>query len=142
MLNPFVEVNWNPDAPARRKFALSLVIGFPCLALFFAIITRLAAWKLCLWVGGLGCAIGLVLWVLPQIAKPFYVVWYAVGCCIGLVVGNLLFMALYYFVVTPMGLLRRALNPRAFSKNFDKSRATYWEDAQKVLDPKRYYRQF
>ncbi|MFT4587452.1 MAG: hypothetical protein ACI9VS_002084, partial [Candidatus Binatia bacterium] len=29
MLNPFKEVDWNPDLPARRKFAVSLVIGFP-----------------------------------------------------------------------------------------------------------------
>jgi len=143
MLNPFAEVNWNPDVPARRKFAISLIIGFPCIAIFFALVTRLHAWKpLLLWVGVPGCAVGLVLWVLPQIARPFYVVWYGIACCIGIVVGNVLFMAFYYLVVTPLGLLRRAFNPRAFSKGFNKSRATYWEDAQKVLDPKRYYRQF
>ena len=29
MVNPFNEVSWNPDLRERRKFALSLVIGFP-----------------------------------------------------------------------------------------------------------------
>jgi len=32
MVNPFKEVNWNPGPQERRKFALSLVIGLPCVA--------------------------------------------------------------------------------------------------------------
>ena len=32
MVNPFKEVNWNPGPRERRKFALSLIIGFPCIA--------------------------------------------------------------------------------------------------------------
>jgi len=145
MLNPFADVNWNPDVPARRKFAVSLIVGFPVIALILGISTRLAsgAWKpFFLWLGLIGLAVGVVLWLVPQIARPFYVVWYFLGCCVGIVVGNVLFSVLYFLVVTPMGLLRRVLNPRAFTKSPDKTRATYWEDAEKVVDPKRYYRQF
>jgi hypothetical protein len=145
MLNPFAEVNWNPDRPARRKFALSLIIGFSCIAIFFSVMTRLAsgAWKpFFLWLGMIGCGVGIVLWLMPQIARPFYVAWYFITCCIGFVVGNVLFSAFFYLMVTPMGLLRRMINPRAFRKGFDQSRPTYWEDSRKVVDPKRYYRQF
>lgn len=145
MLNPFAEVNWNPDIRERRKFALSLIIGFPCIAIFFAVMTRVAShvWKpFFLWLGLIGCGVGIVLWVVPQIARPFYAVWYFLGCCVGIVVGNVLFGIFYFLVFTPMGLVRRIMNPRAFRKGFDKSHATYWEDARKVVDSKRYYRQF
>ena len=33
MLNPLAEINWEPTVNERRKFALTLVIGFPCVAL-------------------------------------------------------------------------------------------------------------
>ena len=42
MVNPFKEVNWRPDVAERRKFALSLMIGFPCVALLFLLAGRLA----------------------------------------------------------------------------------------------------
>ena len=41
MLNPIKEVNWQPDTAARRVFAKSLMIGFPCLALLFLVAGRI-----------------------------------------------------------------------------------------------------
>ena len=32
MLNPFAEINWEPTVNERRTFALTLVVGFPCVA--------------------------------------------------------------------------------------------------------------
>jgi len=37
MINPFKEINWKPGESELRKFAWSLIIGFPCLALVFFI---------------------------------------------------------------------------------------------------------
>ena len=77
MVNPFKEVNWNPGPRERRKFALSLVIGFPCIAVVLLLVgwLRGKGWNLPLAaiVGGGGLAVGLVLLALPQIARPFYV---------------------------------------------------------------------
>ena len=145
MLNPFADVNWNPGRAERRKFAVSLIIGFPAIAIFFSIIARLTtdAWKpFFLWLGIIGFAVGVVLWLLPMIARPFYIVWYALACCIGLVVGNVLFSAFYYLVLTPMGLAMRLGGRDPLRRKLDRSTPTYWQDAEKVVDPKRYYRQF
>jgi hypothetical protein len=60
----------------------------------------------------------------------------------GIIVGNVLFGAFYFLIFTPMGIARRTINPRAFTKGFDKNRQSYWENARKTVDPKRYYRQF
>jgi hypothetical protein len=145
MMNPFADVNWNPDLRARKKFAVSLIIGFPAIAVVFSLVTFLAkhSWKpFFLWLGVIGLAAGIVLWLLPQIARPFYVVWYFLACCMGIVVGNVGFALFYYFFFTPFGLLRRVLSRKAFSRGFDKTALTYWQPAEKVVDLKRYYRQF
>jgi len=146
MVNPFKEVSWNPDLRERRKFALSLVIGFPCIAVVLLVLgwLRGKGWNLSLAaiIGGGGLAIGLLLLALPQIARPFYVAWYFVACCIGTVVGNLALAIVFFVLVTGLGLLMRALGRRPVRKTFDKRAATYWQDAEHVDDPNRYYRQF
>jgi hypothetical protein len=145
MLNPFADTNWNPALAERRKFARSLIIGFPIIAIVLALITRFSThtWKpFFLWLGIIGCAAGLVFWLIPQIAKPFYLAWYFIACCIGFVVGNVLFAVFYYFVITPFGLVMRMAGRDPLRKKLNKSTPTYWQDAEKVTDVSRYYRQF
>jgi hypothetical protein len=146
MVNPFTEVNWNPGPRDRRKFALSLIIGFPCIAAVLLLVSLLRGkgWNLPLAaiIGGGGLAVGLLLLGVPQIARPVYVVWYLVACCIGLVVGNLALALVFFVLVSGLGLVMRALGRRPVSKGFDKRAATYWHDAEQVDDPERYYRQF
>lgn len=145
MLNPFHEINWKPDRKAQRTFARSLMIGFPVVALVLAVMTRLGAheWKpVFVWLGAIGFGIGLFCWLLPGLARPFYLVWYALAGVMGLVMGNLLLGLVYYGVLTPIGLVLRLLNRCPLRKGFDRDRASYWEDAREITDPQRYYRQF
>jgi hypothetical protein len=146
MVNPFKEVRWNPDLRERRKFALSLIIGLPCVALVLLALGLLRGrgWNFPLTaiVGGGGLALGLLLLALPQIARPFYVAWYFVACCVGTIVGNLALAIVFFVLVTGLGLLMRALGRRPVRKTFDKRATTYWQDAEHVDDPNRYYRQF
>jgi hypothetical protein len=139
-------VNWKPDVAERRKFARSLVIGFPCIAL----ILLLAGWfktgalkiEPSLIIGGTGLVIGLMLLALPGIARPFYLVWYGLACVTGLVVGNILLAILFYILITGVGLAMRAAGRSSISKKLDKQATTYWKDAKPITDSQRYYRQF
>ena len=145
MINPFKDTNWNPDRAERRKFARSLVIGFPALALVFALAGLVKThafpmWTLALAVGG--AAAGAVFWIVPQIARPFYLAWYFLACCIGIVVSNALLVAFYYLVITPVGLLMRVLGRDPLQRRFDPAARTYWRAAEKAVDPQRYFRQF
>jgi hypothetical protein len=145
MLNPFTEVNWKPGLEEKRKFAKSLVIGFPSLALFFSTVNWLTRhpWNpFFLRLGVIGLAAGVVLWLLPAISKPFYLVWYFIASCMGFVIGNLLLSAFFFIIVTPIGLLMRGVGRLSLRKGFDKKTATYWCDAEKMVELKRYYRQF
>jgi hypothetical protein len=145
MMNPFTEVNWKPGLQEKRSFAKSLIIGFPSIAVFLSLVTWLArhAWKpFFLWLGVIGFAVGVVLWFLPAISKPFYLVWYFIACCMGIVIGNALFSIFYYVIFTPIGLVMRGKSNFSNKKGIDKAAATYWRDAEKAADVNRYYRQF
>ena len=135
MMNPFTEVNWKPGLKEKRSFAKSLIIGFPSIAVFFSLVSWLCRHQskpFFLWLGVMGFAVGVILWFLPAIAKPFYLVWYFIACCMGIVIGNVLFTVFYYVVFTPIGLVMRRRSK--FAKGFDKIAPTYWRDTEKVVD--------
>jgi hypothetical protein len=145
MINPFKDVNWKPERSDLQKFARSLVFGFPILATVMALVAhwRTGMWKPgFLWMAVIGCGIGLVLWLLPQIAKPFYLLWYFVACCIGIMASNLLVIAFFAVAVTPLGLLKRLFGRDPMARKADPAVASYWREAQKGVDPERYFRQF
>lgn len=146
MLNPFHEVNWSPDTAARRAFAKSLMIGLPIVAVVFAV---LRWWKAGVWdsssavvFGGTGFAVGALFYALPAIARPFYLVWYALACCVGLVVGNLLVAALYFIAVTGTGVLKRAFGQAGLTKSYDRQALTYWRPAPRGRAAADYFKQF
>lgn len=144
-MNPFADVNWNPGFAEKRKFALSLIVGFPALAGFFSLVLWLVtrSWKpFFLWLAIIGFAVGVFLWLLPAIARPFYVVWYFIACCLGFVIGNFLLIAFYYLVITPIGIFLRRLGRLSLRKGLDPGANTYWREVEKMVDSESYYRQF
>ena len=146
MFNPFSEVNWRPSLAERRTFGWSLVIGFPSVAATLLLAAHLwsGTWRVTpfLWLGGCGLAAGALFVVIPFLARPFYLLWYFLACCIGTVVSNLLLAAFYLLIITPVGAAMRAFGREAVSKNFDRNIRSYWVDAEKSDDVEDYYRQF
>jgi hypothetical protein len=146
MINPFREQNWNPDRRERRRFARSLVIGCPCIAIIVFVLARWrgAAWStdVALAIGAGGGLMGLILWTVPQVARPVYVVWFGVACAVGLVMGNALLTAVYLLLFAPIGMVRRAAGRGGLSKGFDRAATSYWRDAPPQKAVERYYRQF
>ncbi len=146
MVNPFKEVNWNPDTAARRTFAKSLVIGFPCLAVVLLLAGYFTGkgwnFKPPLLLGGIGAAAGVVFFAVPAIARPFYVVWYALACCMGLIIGNVVLALIFYVLVTGIGLVKRCFGSQAIRKTPDPLVKSYWLDAPPASNLKRYFSQF
>lgn len=146
MVNPFKEVNWHPDTAARRAFAKSYVVGFPCLSLAFLAVCWLrgksADVSFALKFGGLGAGAGALFYLVPASTKPFYVIWYALTCCIGFVVGNMALALIFFGLVTGIGLLKRLGRRQLIRKTPDRLAETYWIDAPPAPEAKRYFNQY
>ena len=147
MINPFKEINWQPDTAELRKFAWSLIIGFPCIAIVFF----LAKWaktqsvpepRFFLLLGGIGAAAGVVSLLIRPLARLLYPVWYFLAACVGIVMANLIFAVLFYGLFTPIGLFMRVIGRDALNLKWKKSAATHWIDAPPAPPAERYFSQF
>jgi hypothetical protein len=135
-----MEINWDPSRKELRQF------GFLCLAFFGG----LAAWnyhshgELTLGVQLLAAAaaIGGVLGAAaPQLLKWVFVGWIVAVFPIGWTVSHLLLGAIYFFVLTPIGLLLRVLGHDPMNRTLDRDAKTYWTTHEQA-PVARYFRQF
>lgn len=147
MINPFQEINWKPSAADLRKFAWSLVIGFPGIAVVFFLGTWIRSRALpeprfFLLLGGIGAAAGLLCRFIPLLARPLYLVWYALAACAGIVMANVLFALLFYALFTPMGLFMRLMGRDALNLKFRRGTISYWMEAPPSPPAAEYFRQY
>lgn len=134
-----MEINWNPSRKELRQF------GYLCL-LFFG---GLAAWRW--WGHGLTLGVellaaaavagGVLGAVAPQALKWVFVGWIVAVFPIGWTVSHLLLGSIYFLVLTPIGLLLRALGHDPMNRTFDRSARSYWTTHEQA-PVARYFRQF
>jgi len=135
-----MEINWNPSRKELRQF------GFLCLVFFGG----LAVWYgydddgLTLTVKILSAAalIGGVLGaVAPQFLKYIFVGWIVAVFPIGWTVSHLLLGFIYFFLLTPIGMLLRVLGNDPMNRSFDRDAKSYWTTHEQA-PVARYFRQF
>lgn len=147
MINPFKEINWKPDSVELRKFAWSLIIGFPCIAIVFFLAKWIKTHALpdahfFLMLGGIGAAVGLVSLIITPVAKMLYPVWYFLAACIGIVMANLIFLFLFFGIFTPLGVFMRLIGRDPLNLKWKSSAATHWIDAPPAPPASQYFRQY
>jgi hypothetical protein len=129
---------WHPDTKVLRQFAVVSLFGFGTMA---AVVWRAhgAGWPAALLAvfGVLVCVVGLLR---PSWIRPIYVALLAISLPIGWVVSSLLLRIFFYGVVTPIGLLFRALRRDPLQLRRPMSRS-YWQDHDEPDDPAGYFRQ-
>jgi len=131
-----LELNRHPSDRQLRQFAAISLLALP-----------LVGW---LWGAGgttLGVlvAIGLLLVVVslvrPNLIAPLFVGLMMVATPIGLVIGELAMVLIYFGVFLPIGLAFRLLGRDALRLKRDRESATYWQDKQQPQNVANYYRQ-
>ncbi|MEO8497939.1 MAG: SxtJ family membrane protein [Planctomycetota bacterium] len=135
-----VDINWHPSRKELRVFSL-LLIGFG--AIVAAILYRrlddpIPSVAVMLVTG----AIGLVGLVAPLLVRPVYIVWMGLAFPIGWTVSHVMMLAVYYFVLTPIGLAMRLCGRDPMQRRIDLEAKTYWLPRSTRGDLKSYFRQF
>ena len=135
-----LEINRNPS---RRDLAWFGAV----LLLFFAVIGGVVGRALAsdvarnvLW--GAGAGLALVYYAVPALRRPMFVGWMYAAYPLGFIVSHLLLGLVYFGVVTPIGLLMRAVGHDPMARRFDRSAPTYWIAREQAPDVRRYFRQF
>lgn len=135
-----VQINWNPTPSELRKFGVTVLLGFALLGLLFQFrlnntVAGIALYAVAAVLGGPALS-GTVL------GKPGYVIWMGIAFVMGSVMSRILLSIIYFGVVTPIGILRRAQGADRLTLNRPKA-TSYWTDVEPVPeDPDSYERQF
>jgi len=92
------------------------------------------------WIVGAGVV--LIYFSIRAVRRPFYLAWMYAVYPIGWTVSHVILAAVFYVVLTPIGLMLRALGRDPIARRVEPSRESYWEPYQPQGEPKRYFKQF
>ncbi|MBI1875750.1 MAG: hypothetical protein HYS05_17935 [Acidobacteria bacterium] len=136
-----LKINRNPSPRELRQFA---GIWWPAL---FGVI----AWTIYSRSGSVGAAgavlgaaliIGAIGFVKPPFMRVIYVGWMTAVFPIGWVVSHAVLGVVFFLVMTPIGLMMRALGRDPMARAFDRTATSYWQPRDTTTDVSRYFRQF
>jgi hypothetical protein len=65
-------------------------------------------------------------WFLPSVVKPIYVGVSLLAYPIGLIVSELVMLAVYFGLLTPIGIVFRATRRDGLERKIDREAETYW----------------
>jgi len=84
----------------------------------------------------------LIGWPVPRFMRLVYLGMSYAAFPIGFVLSHVILAAVYYLVLTPVGLLMRPFGYDPMHRRFDPRAETYWVPRRQNDDVKRYFRQF
>ena len=129
--------------PSRRDLRLFACLWCPLFCAFLGwILARhgrgtaaTVVWILGAAILGLGAAE-------PRLVRPVFVGLIYATAPLGWVVSHAVLAVVYYFVVTPIGLLLRLCGKDPLARGFEREASTYWVAARGDERPERYFDQF
>jgi hypothetical protein len=131
-----IKLNLKPPTHVLRQFAWIAAFALPVLAAFFTSPARWYqpwAWSwatpLVGWLALAGAAqLALLLIGVRHVTLVLYVVLMVVAFPIGFVVSHTLLAAIYYLVITPIGLFFRVTGRDVIGRRIERTKATYWHE--------------
>ena len=139
MVNPWKSMDWNPSAK-KIRLAMAAIALFAALIVW--IIRRDSAWAELLKYGWFGLVPRLLGAVVPAIGKWIYRIWNLLSGVIGFIVSNLVLVACFYLVITPLALVRQLTGGCPLTLKPGTGKSSWKDHADKTADPASYFHQF
>jgi hypothetical protein len=131
-----IDINWRPTHRQLRQFAVICFIALPLVGILWTrrldVIAALA---------GIGFVLMLVGWFRPAAVKPVFLALTLIATPIGIVVGELAMLTIYFAVFLPIGLVFRLLRRDELQLAFDPRTKSYWQAKPQAKGAASYYRQ-
>jgi hypothetical protein len=139
-----IKLDLDPAPDKLKQFAFVAVPGLPLIAL---VVLRVLGHG---WAFGhpavlaaLGVGVAQLLALLAgfrPLSRGIYVVLMVVAIPIGFVLSHVLMMAIYYLVMTPIGLVFKLIGRDAMNRKLDPGVATYWTERGAPRPPSSYFK--
>lgn len=120
------------DRRGLRKFGL--VVGGVILLLSLLWWWRESYWAIPL--GIIGITLTILGLVVPHVLRSPYRFWMSVGAVLGWFTTRVILSAIFYLIITPLGLVARLFRKKFLELNFRTQRESYWNKRETVLDKK------
>lgn len=135
-----VDVNTEPSLKDLRVFGLLLPLFFALFGLAIGHRSGSEAAASAVWMAGAGVVLLYV--VRPRVRRRVFVGWSYATYPIAWVVSHLILGAVYFLLVTPIGLLVRRLREDPMERQWEPATRSYWVRREPERDVARYFRQF
>ena len=132
-----IQANWQPTPRQLRQFAGTCLVVLPVLGWLWGVSENVM-----IAMAGGGLLIGLVGYALPKSVQPLYLTLMVITTPIGIVLGELAMLTIYFGLFWAMGLVFRLLRRDALQLQLDREQTTYWQPKPQPRNVTRYYRQF
>ena len=132
-----IELNTDPSERQLRQFGGVCLVALPLLSWFWTsdlTVTLVAA--------VIGALLGVTGLVAPRWLKPVFVGLSIVTIPIGLVVGELVMLLIYFGLFLPLAILFRILGRDALSRRSGDDARTFWHKRSAPENVRRYYQQW
>ena len=136
-----IERNDDPSDRELRQFA-AIWLPLACAVVAAAVYSWTRSGTIAAIVLAVGALLGAVGFVRIAFARPIFLVWIYAAYPIGWVISHLLMAAIFYLVITPIGIVMRIVGYDPLQRRMDRSAKTYWQAVQQTEDKSRYFQQF
>lgn len=138
-----LKLDLNPKPNVLSQFAFFAVIGLP--GITFAVLRMCHAWSFTHPAFLAAAAVAVLQLVLFLAGIKVVTRWIFVGLMvlafpIGFVLSQVLMAAIYYLVMTPIGLVFRLMGRDVMGRKLDPSKASYWHDRGPQRSPSSYFK--
>lgn len=135
-----LEINWRPSRRELRWFSALQLAFFLVVAYLLA--NRAGATTAAGAVAAISSLVAIVGLIAPRLVFPLYLVWMTAAFPIGWVMSHVLMAAVYYLVLTPIGLALRLAGKDLLEKKIDRGAKTYWKERDPAPRAERYFKQY
>ncbi|MEZ6073367.1 MAG: SxtJ family membrane protein [Pirellulales bacterium] len=131
------DIQWQPSDRQLRQFAVIALVALPVIGWLWgaswSCVSGLAA------VGALLAAVGLQ-W--PQRLRYLFIGMSVAAVPIGLVVGEVAMLLVYFAVLAPIAMMLRVAGRDRLQLRGDAARQSYWEEKPREASSESYFRQW
>lgn len=132
-----VDINWHPTDVQLRQFGCLCTVALPLLGWFFRLSAEGIASLL-----AIGLVAAVMAWVWPTVLRPLYVALIVLTAPLGMIVGELAMLSIYFGIFLPIGVAFRLMHRDALQRKMERKQKSYWQDKPQPANATEYFRRY